>query len=112
VTARRNRGKRLPAKKRRRTNRFEATGVKDAAHDLLAAIEAVFHFDWDFTKHALGIGDKDAGSYVAPGATFLEPHVHDESNNWGNRGSLLAAVRRLRGAIERSKCRDDAWRVE
>lgn len=112
MTARRNSGKRSPAKKRRKANRSKAAGVHDAARDLLAAIEAVFHFDWDFTKDALGIGDNYVGSYVAPGATFLEPHVCDESNNWGNRGSLLAAVRQLRGALERGKCRDDAWRVE
>jgi hypothetical protein len=70
----------------------EAGTALDALADLVDKLHLVLHHDWEFTKDAL---NANPGTYtIAPGATFLEPGVEDESNNWGNRGSLLAAYRR------------------
>jgi len=53
----------------------------------------VFHVDWEMTQSCLA-RDSDK-LLIAEGGTFLTPKVEDESNNWGNRGSLLAAYREL-----------------
>lgn len=39
---------------------------------------------------------------IKDSGTFLQPDVSDESNNWGNRGSLLAAYRHLVEVLEKS----------
>ena len=50
----------------------------------------VFDGDWEFTKDAI------ANKYLIDSqGTFVKPSVDDESNNWGNRGSLLEAYRNL-----------------
>lgn len=61
--------------------------------DFLDAFKLVFEWDWEFTCAILR--SDQLGWYIRPGHTFLNPGVEDESNNWGNRGRLLAAYRRL-----------------
>lgn len=63
-----------------------------------SSFEAVFgDADWPTTLCNL---QDDAKYLIDPNGTFLEPGVEDESNNWGNRGSLLASYRRLKQQIE------------
>jgi hypothetical protein len=50
--------------------------------------------DREYTREAIG-GDQAKYS-IHPNGTFLEPGVEDESNNWGNRGSLLMTYRCLK----------------
>lgn len=60
----------------------------------LRCFEVVFgDVDWPTTLDNL---QNDAEFLIAPHGTFLEPCVGDEDNNWGNRGSLLDAYRRLK----------------
>lgn len=61
----------------------------DACREFLAHFENVFDHDWEQTKDRIGDAD------FVPG-TFLAPGVPDESDNWANRGSLLASYRRLK----------------
>ena len=63
------------------------------------SFEAVFgDADWEMTKGVLTCDMLDW--YIHPNGTFLEPGVEDESNNWGNRGSLLSSYRRLKQQLE------------
>ena len=64
----------------------------DASRDFLADFENVFDHDWDLTKDRIGDADFVSG-------TFINPGVSDESDNWANRGSLLASYRRLKSLI-------------
>lgn len=66
----------------------------DAFEGFLSRFEVVFgDADWPTTLDNL---QNDAEFLIAPHGTFLEPCVDDEDNNWGNRGSLLDAYRRLK----------------
>ena len=61
--------------------------------------EAVFgEADWEMTRDILTCDMLE--HYIHPNGTFLEPGIGDESNNWGNRGSLLSSYRRLKQQIE------------
>jgi len=59
----------------------------------LTSFHAVFEDDWDHTIQALD--PEYLKYYISHGATFINPNVADEQNNWGNRGSLLASYREL-----------------
>lgn len=62
-----------------------------ALDDFLRCFEAVFgDADWPVT-----LDNMQSEFLIHPNGTFLEPGVADESNNWHNRGSLLASYRRL-----------------
>lgn len=56
----------------------------------VAAFEAVFGDDWDYTRAQI-----DDPIYIDPYGTFLDPAVDDPRNNWANRGQLLDAYRDL-----------------
>ena len=61
--------------------------------------EAVFgEADWEMTRDVLTCDMLE--HYIHPNGTFLEPGVEDESNNWGNRGSLLSSYRILKRQLE------------
>jgi hypothetical protein len=61
--------------------------------NFLTSFHAVFENDWVHTIQCL---DPEWLKHsIAPGATFINPNVADEQNNWGNRGSLLASYREL-----------------
>lgn len=65
------------------------------------SFEVVFgECDWPITLCNL---QDDAKYLIDPNGTFLEPGVEDESNNWGNRGSLLADYRRLKHQLSLSQ---------
>lgn len=56
----------------------------------VAAFEAVFDDDWEYTRERL-MDDWP----ISEGCTFLQPGVPDEAMNWANRGQLLEAYREL-----------------
>lgn len=67
-----------------------------ALDDFLRCFEAVFgDADWPVT-----LDNMQSEFLIHPNGTFLEPGVADESNNWHNRGSLLASYRRLQAAMD------------
>lgn len=60
--------------------------------------ELVFDHDWAFTNPKLSVENQT--SFISKDGTFLSPKVQDESNNWGNRGSLLRSYRDLVEAMK------------
>jgi hypothetical protein len=68
-----------------RTSEFEKRVI-----DFVTSFELVFGNDWDTTKGCI-----TDPFMIRENGTFLAPGVDDESNNWGNRGGLLASYRRL-----------------
>jgi hypothetical protein len=59
----------------------------EALAEFVGAFEVVFRYDWPYTK--ITIGDETKG------ATFIEPELEDETEDWGSRGALLQKYRRL-----------------
>lgn len=67
-----------------------------ALTDFMRCFETVFGDpDWPVT-----LDNMQSEYLIHPNGTFLEPGVADESNNWHNRGSLLAAYRRLLATMD------------
>ncbi len=67
----------------------------DAIADFLWYFELVFDNDWEMTRTCI----QKPEFYFSDRGTFIRPGVEDESNNWGNRGSLLASYRRLKDLL-------------
>jgi hypothetical protein len=65
--------------------------------EFLRMFEAVFHNDWEMSKTCL----ENPTHLIDEDGTFLSPNVKDESDNWGNRGSLLESYRELCKALEK-----------
>ena len=61
--------------------------LEKAIAEFVGAFEVVFQHDWEYTKVMLG--DETEG------ATFIEPGLADESEDWGARGALLEKYREL-----------------
>lgn len=61
--------------------------LQEALAEFVGAFEVVFRYDWPYTK--IMIGDEEEG------ATFIEPGLEDETEDWGARGALLEKYRRL-----------------
>ena len=70
--------------------------LQEALSDFVGSFELVFDNDWEFTCLAL----QNPEHLIDHNGTFLNPRVDDESNNWGNRGSLLSSYRHLLSAME------------
>ncbi len=81
----------------------------ERVREFLAAFEQVFDRDWDYTKEMLGIDGEteeqrrnatefgmESIPVVAGEATFIDPKVDDEVEDWGNRARLLEAYRALK----------------
>ena len=58
-----------------------------AVAEFVGAFEVVFRYDWSYTKTMIGDEEK--------GATFVEPGLNDEIEDWGARGALLKKYRAL-----------------
>lgn len=86
----------------------DAPKLLESIREFLFSFELVFGSDWEFTKAA--IENAEEMHFIAPGATFLEPECGDEHNNWHNRGSLLAAHRRLLEVLGREGIYDSEFR--
>ena len=66
-----------------------------AVAEFVGAFEVVFRYDWSYTKCM--IGDEAAG------ATFIEPGLEDEEEDWGARGALLEKYRALVAVMKKRK---------
>jgi len=71
--------------------------IEEELQYFLERFELVFHNDWSMSQGCLQDTDN---LYISENGTFLNPQVDDESNNWANRGSLLASYRRLKETLE------------
>jgi hypothetical protein len=69
--------------------------LADAVADFLGMFELVFDGDWEVTRACI----RDPQFLISGGGTFIHPDVEDESNNWANRGALLASYRRLKDLL-------------
>jgi hypothetical protein len=67
--------------------------LREAVAAFVGAFEEVFERDWEYAKVMLSPGNVDA--LIAPGATFLNPGVEDEEDDWGARAELLERYRQL-----------------
>jgi hypothetical protein len=63
------------------------TELQTAMCQFIGAFEIAFRYDWEYTKDM--IGDEKEG------ATFIEPGLEDEEEDWASRGELLEKYRRL-----------------
>jgi len=72
----------------------ERKALLDAVARFVDSFELVFDGDWELTHGR--IADPEC---VIKG-TFIHPNVEDESNNWGNRGSLLRSYRHLKALLK------------
>lgn len=66
-----------------------AYDIEQQLNSFLDSFELVFENDWDVSISRLADTNNH---YISEHGTFLNPGVDDESNNWGNRGSLLASI--------------------
>lgn len=66
--------------------------VEKALSEFMGAFEVVFRYDWEYTK--IMIGDEVSG------ATFVEPGLEDETEDWGARGALLEKYRALAAVMK------------
>ena len=73
---------------------MDKSNIEKALAEFMGAFEIVFRYDWDYTR--VMIGDE------ADGATFVEPGLADESEDWGARGALLEKYRLLLAAMKES----------
>lgn len=71
--------------------------IEAELRDFLEHFEWVFHNDWEMSRACLR--DDNFKFYIEENGTFLNPQVDDESNNWANRGALLASYRRLKETL-------------
>jgi hypothetical protein len=69
-------------------------GLNTARAESVGAFELVFRIDWEYTKVMLG--DE------ADGASFIEPGLEDESEDWAARGALLEKDGALVAAMQAS----------
>ena len=68
-----------------------------ALREFVSMFELVFDGDWEMTRDCM----ENPEYLIAKEGTFITPLVDDESNNWWNRGSLLAAYRNLLSCMEK-----------
>jgi hypothetical protein len=69
-----------------------------AVAEFVGAFEVVFRYDWDYSS--VMMGGEAVGSEEA---TFLEPGLRDESDDWGARGALLEKYRALVAVMKKRK---------
>ena len=82
-----------PAGKVQMIRPMKDRAYNEAVSDFIDHFELVFDNDWEYTLDNLS---PDAvHCFIEKEGTFIHPGVDDESNNWGNRGSLLNAYRYL-----------------
>ena len=62
-----------------------------AAAEFVWSVEELFDRDWQYTKLMF--------PSTADDATFLEPNLNDEGEDWGNRAFFLERFRKLRNSM-------------
>jgi hypothetical protein len=78
---------------------MDAPDLLEAIAAFVGAFEEVFERDWEYARIMLSPANLD--SFVASGATFLNPGVEDESEDWGTRAELLDRYRQLLQVMKR-----------
>ncbi len=73
--------------------------LKCAVAEFVGAFEEVFERDWEYSK--TNLHPANLGFFVRPNATFLNPGVEDEDEDWGARAALLDKYRRLLHIMQR-----------
>lgn len=68
--------------------------LEKAVAEFVGAFEVVFRYDWQYTKEM--IDDEELG------ATFIEPGLEDETEDWGARGALLEKYRQLIAVMQKN----------
>ncbi len=71
--------------------------LEELASEFLAAFETVFGSDWGYTLALLSPYNRQF--YIKEEATFIEPGVEDEVEDWGNRATLLEKYRALKALL-------------
>jgi hypothetical protein len=71
--------------------------LEQLATEFLTAFETVFGSDWTYTLGQLHPYNRP--HYIKEGATFIEPNVEDEVNDWGYRALLLEKYRALKSLL-------------
>lgn len=84
--------------------------------EFLESFEEVFDRDWAYTKEMLGIAAEveteeqkqalqqmglETIYLISPDGTFINPKIDDETEDWGNRGKLLKAYRKLKKLMDK-----------
>lgn len=64
----------------------DAQELELAISNFVSSFELVFDKDWENSKNCIA----NSKYLIEDGGTFINPGVDNESNNWANRGSLLA----------------------
>jgi hypothetical protein len=77
----------------REVRQMSDTELREAVAAFVGAFEHVFEFDWEYSRVMLS--GANIGCFLAPGATFLNPGVEDEVEDWGSRAELLDRYRQL-----------------
>ena len=75
----------------------EMVQLLEALREFMCRFELVFDIDWEMTQAAV----QNADHLIAEEGTFIQPMVEDESNDWANRGALLAQYRDLVKCMEK-----------
>lgn len=71
--------------------RHDKRSTHESTADFLGAFEVIFRYDWAYTKAMIG--------GKAEGASFIEPGLENESENWGARGAMLEKYKVLLTAM-------------
>jgi len=71
--------------------------IEEAVSSFVSSFELVFDNDWEMTKNCI-----TDDCFIRNNGTFIQPGVGDETSNWWNRGSLLAAYRHLVEVLEKN----------
>ena len=79
------------------TNSDGMAELIEALREFVSMFELVFDGDWEMTRACV----ENPEYLISKEGTFITPLVDDESNNWWNRGSLLAAYRNLLSCMEK-----------
>ncbi len=74
---------------------MEKNELEIALAEFVGAFEVVFRYDWEYTR--IMIGDEEEG------ASFVEPGLKDEMEDWASRGFLLQKYRKLVSAMQTQK---------
>lgn len=71
--------------------------------DFLFGTESIFEWDWEHTKNCLQ--DEHINYFISSEGDFLNPHIGDEGNNWGNRPGYLNSYRKLKSFMDEYEIR-------
>lgn len=76
------------------TNDLTDDEFAEAVAEFIGAFETVFRYDWTYTLASFS-------PYQKEGATFLEPGLQDEFDDWASYGFLLEKYRQLVAIMKR-----------